>query len=408
MKDEIPDGDIRNLRKQLDRIDRSIIEALAGRERVVDRLLSVKVGGARSVRDIKREEKVLGQIRHYARAAGLDPYYAEQLYREIISHSVRAQTHAMIDYHNPNGSDRSIRIAYQGVGGSYSHLAAHRHFDQRYAVVESVGYDTFQGAADAVRKGVVDAAVLPVENTTAGSINETYDLLGDGGLVIVGEEVLRVRHCLLAVEEIPVERVRRILSHPQALAQCTRFLVRLENCHVESYIDTAMAARKVADDGDLSQAAIAGAQAAERYGLRIIATDIANQDENYTRFVIVAKEPIYCDIGIPCKTSLVIATPHQKGALLECLRVFGDYGLNMSKLESRPKPHTPWQYLFYLDLEGNTADARVRQALVELEKRSAMVKLLGCYPAQVHSEDVAEQDYKDHTEAPGPGSSSQS
>ncbi|HKJ30235.1 MAG TPA: prephenate dehydratase domain-containing protein, partial [Balneolales bacterium] len=180
------------------------------------------------------------------------------------------------------------------------------------------------------------------------------------------------------------------ISHPQALAQCSRFLSKLTDCKVESYVDTAMAARKVQEDGDLTQAAIAGAMAGEQYGLQILERGIANQEQNYTRFVIVAREPVYCDPQIPCKTSLVIATSHHKGALMDSLRVLDDHGINMTKLESRPRPNVPWQYLFYLDIEGNTQDADVARAIDELDKHSSFVKVLGCYPIQPKSEEVAQ------------------
>src|SRR5699024_10064362 len=152
--------------------------------------------------------------------------------------------------------------SYQGTEGAYSEQAAIRHFEERYDEVHAIGYDTFRQAAQAVEEGEVDYAILPIENTTAGSINDTYDILGDGELHIVGEEALRIIHCLLAIKDVGLDKIRRILSHPQAIAQCTNFLASQYRYKVESYIDTAMSAKKVLEDGDLSQAAIAGAHAA--------------------------------------------------------------------------------------------------------------------------------------------------
>ncbi|HKI44959.1 MAG TPA: prephenate dehydratase [Balneolales bacterium] len=386
MKDKLDE-----IRSRLDSIDKTIIDALAERQKAVQQVFSLKAENSGRLRDYQREEQILSEIGDIARKAGLDRYFAEQIFREIINHSVRTQTHALMDYHNPSRSDKTIRVAYQGTEGAFSHVATQHHFGDRYADITSYGYDTFQEAGEAVENGDVDVAILPIENTTAGSINETYDLLGSSSLVIVGEEVLRIRHCLLALEPVPIERIRRIISHPQALAQCSRFLSKLTHCHVESYLDTALAARKVQEDGDLSLAAIAGAQAAEQYGLHIIERDIANQDLNFTRFVIVAPEPVYCDPQIPCKTSLVMATSHEKGALIDCLRVLGDHGINMTKLESRPRPNVPWQYLFYLDIEGNTQDENVEEALNELKKEASFVKILGCYPIQPNSDEVAKK-----------------
>lgn len=387
--------ELKKIRDQLDIIDRRIIDSLAERQRIVEKVFSLKKENSGRIRDYHREEQILKKLGDIAREAGLDRYYVEQIFREIINHSVRSQTHALMDYHNNIPSNKTISVAYQGTDGSYSYQTAYRHFSERYAKIQTYGYDTFHEAGKAVEDGEVDAAVLPIENTTAGSINETYDLLGSGSLVIIGEEVLRVRHCLLGVQKVPLKRIKRIISHPQALAQCSRFLSKLPDCKVESYIDTAMAARKVQKDGDLSQAAIAGAQAADRYGLKILERDIANQDENFTRFVIVARESVYCDPQLPCKTSLVIATSHQKGALMDSLKVLTDNGINMTKLESRPRPNVPWQYLFYIDIEGNTQDSNISNAIDELEKHSGFVKVLGCYPAQPKSEEVAQEPHNE-------------
>jgi chorismate mutase/prephenate dehydratase len=382
--------ELQNIREQLDEIDQRIIDAIADRQKVVEDVFKLKKQNSGRIRDYQREEQILTKLGDRAHQSGLDRYFIEQIFREIINHSVRSQTHALMDYHNDIPSDKRISVAYQGTVGSYSHQTAYRHFSERYAKIDTYGFDTFLEAGKAVEEGKVDAAVLPVENTTAGSINETYDLLGDSSLVIIGEEVLRVRHCLLGIRKVPLTHIKRIISHPQALAQCSRFLSRLPYSKVESYIDTAMAARKVQEDGDLSQAAIAGTQAAERYGLQILERDIANQTQNYTRFVIVARDPVYCDPQLPCKTSLVIATNHQKGALMNSLRVIGDNGINMTKLESRPRPNVPWQYLFYLDIEGNANNPDVSKALDELERHASFVKILGCYPIQPKSEDVAQ------------------
>ncbi|MGM0507502.1 MAG: prephenate dehydratase, partial [Bacteroidota bacterium] len=198
---------------------------------------------------------------------------------------------------------------------------------------------------------------------------------------------LHVVHCLMAPGKVKLENIRRVLSHPQAIAQCSKFLSTLPRCRVESYYDTAMAARKVRDDNDLSQAAIASAYAADLYGLHILKRGIANQPENFTRFVIVSTEPVDVAAQIPCKTSLVFSTPHERGALIGCLNVLDQYGINMTKLESRPRPRKPWQYQFFLDVEGNIADPKVRKGIRELENRSVWLKVLGSYPVGANGEE---------------------
>lgn len=372
-----------SIRKLLDQTDKKIIEALAKRQDLVREISELKITDQKHIRDTDREDQLLEKVTRLAREAGLDRYFAEQLFKDIIHHSVRFQTHTLVDHQNPTINADVVQVAYQGTDGAFSHQAAYRHFEERYAEVHCFGYDTFREAAEAVKEETVDFAILPIENTTAGSINETYDILGDENLHIVGEEAIRVIHCLLALEQVPLERIRRIMSHPQAIAQCSNFLAKLHDCKVESYIDTAMSAKKVLEDGDLSQAAIAGSYAAEIYGLKILERDLANQPENFTRFVVVSRNPVEVDLQIPCKTSLLMVTSHDKGSLIRCLNVIDEHDLRMTKLESRPKPNEPWKYQFYLDIEGNIAHPDARLALEELEQKAASLKVLGCYPAQV-------------------------
>lgn len=369
-------------RDRIDELDRRLIETLAERHKIVRDLFSNKLDKSRKIRDTNREKDLLRRIRELATESGIDPYFAEKLFEDIISQSVRYQTYSLVDHQNENGDSKTVTISYQGVQGAFSNQAALRHFSDRYQEVNCIGFKTFEQAADAVEQSKVDYAILPIENTTAGSINDTYDLLAKKDLHIVGEEVLHIAHCLMAPGKVKLENIRRILSHPQAIAQCSRFLADLPRCKVESYHDTAMAAQKVSEDNDLSQAAIASAYAAELYGLHIVKNDIANQPENFTRFVVVSREPVTVDPQISCKTSLVIATPHEKGALIKCLKVLEDHEINMTKLESRPRPRKPWQYQFFLDVEGNINDPAVEKGLKELEGRTVYLKILGSYPRQ--------------------------
>lgn len=378
----MPDKSLKEIRKIIDSLDDTIIKALADRQKIVKDVLSDKLETSKGIRDSERENAMMESIRKKAVDAGMDPYFLEQLFKEVINHSVRYQTQALVDHQNEKSAADTIRVAYQGTDGAFSHQAAMKHFEQRYANVECVGYKRFDQAAEAVENQDVDVAILPIENTTAGSINDTYDLLNEKELFISGEEVLRIIHCLMAPQKVKIDNIRRILSHPQAIAQCSRFLADLPRCHVESYFDTAMAARKVRNDGDLSQAAIGSAYAADIYDLKILKRDLANQKENFTRFVVVEREEVKCDPQLSCKTSLVFATVDEKGALLSCLNLLGDHGINMTKLESRPRPHHPWQSLFYLDVEGNTQEMRVADALEKLKKKAQYVKVLGSYPVR--------------------------
>jgi chorismate mutase/prephenate dehydratase len=274
---------------------------------------------------------------------------------------------------------RDLRVGYQGTAGAYSELAAKRHFSD-CGKVSCLGYHSFREMLEALKAGQVDYAVLPIENSIAGSINESYDLLAEMRLHLVGEEFQPIAHCLIGAAKVPVSELRRVYSHPVALAQCKGFLETLEDCHVEAFVDTAMAVEKVKADADPTQAAIASEQAAELHGLPILRRDIADHPENYTRMVIVATEPAHYSHGIPCKTSLIFSTVHEQGALARCIGIFAERGLNLTKIESRPKPDTPFEYIFYMDFEGNIDRKATQAALNDLEAVTTFLIVLGSYP----------------------------
>lgn len=279
----------------------------------------------------------------------------------------------------PHVSNSRARVAFQGIDFAYSHLAGRQFFGERSFDAEFVGLDSFRDVVDAVERGEAGFGMLPIENTIAGSINETYQLLAGTSLTVVGEQPWRVRHCLAGVAEVTLDRVRRVLSHPQALLQCAQFTARLPGVTVESYLDTAAAARKVRNDGDPTQAAIASVEAATHFGLHILATDIGDQHANFTRFVVVAREPLATDPKLPHKVSLWFVTAHTEGALFKCLQVLHVHRLNMTKLESRPIPQEPWEYQFYVDFLGNIADPNVESALALLKHETRHLRVLGCY-----------------------------
>ena len=373
------------IRERLDAIDTALLDALAARQRLVLDVARLKERDGTRLRDLPREEELLSRLVVRAREAGLDGFFVTRLFREILSHSMRTQEAALPAVGQASGA-APIRVGYQGGDGAYSQIAARRHFGARDGEATYRGHASFEQMLDAVQSGALDYAVLPIENTTSGSVDPSYDLLTRMDLAIVGEEIQEVDHCLLAIEEVPLSRIRRIYSHPVALSQCGRFLATLEDCHVEAFVDTALAARKVRDEQDLSQAAIASEEAGRLYGLSVLKRGVADQRENYTRMVIVATKPVAYDLRIPCKTSLSFATRHEQGALLRCLSVLAEHQLSMTKLESRPRPHNPWEYLFYVDFEGNLADPNVAEALRMLASHTSFLKVFGSYPARTTAE----------------------
>jgi chorismate mutase/prephenate dehydratase len=307
---------------------------------------------------------------------GLDAHEIERLYRVILDMSVAHQK-----AHVRSLAAVPLRVAYQGVEGSYSHLTAQRRYAGTPEGVLLEGFETFRGAAEAVRGGSADRALLPIENTTAGSINEVYDLLAEGGLTITAEVVSRIEHCLLGLPGSRIEDLRTVLSHPQGLLQCQDFLRAAPWIKPQVEFDTAGSARKVRERADPTVAAIASEHAAKVFGLEVLRRGIQSQEGNYTRFVELAHDPIRFPPETPAKTSLLLAVPHTPGALAEVLGVLSRRGVNLAKLESRPIPESPFKYRFYLDLDGNAGRDPVRGALAEVEPLTTEMRMLGTYPA---------------------------
>ncbi len=269
------------------------------------------------------------------------------------------------------------RIAFQGELGAYSEEA----LLLLHPGAVSQPHREFRDVAQAVLEGRADLGILPIENSLVGSIATNFDLIAESGLAIVGEVVSAVHHCLLGVPGAKRGGLRRVLSHPVALAQCERFLGGLGGeVEVVAFYDTAGAAAEVAQRGDRSLAAIAGLLAAGRYGLAVLAERVEDEPHNQTRFLAVAREPASPPAGVPAKTTLRLKLPHRPGTLAHALAAFAAAGLNLTKLESRPDRTTPWEYLFYLDVEARAADGAMAAALRDLEAQGAVVMVLGSYP----------------------------
>ncbi len=266
------------------------------------------------------------------------------------------------------------RVAFQGEHGAYSEEAIRQRFGNE---AETLPCEAFEHIFAAVERNEAQFGAVPVENSLAGSINKAYDLLLEHDLKVHGEILLRVRHNLLALPG-EAEQVRQVRSHPQALAQCEKFLNRHGYKAIPWY-DTAGSAKELAEHPEPGIGVIASKLAAQTYGLEVVQEGIEDLVFNYTRFFIVGKgEAARSD---PAKTSLIFATPHSPGALYGCLGEFATRSINLVKLESRPRRNRPWQYVFYLDFEGHWQDECCSQALLGLLNRAAFVKLLGSFPA---------------------------
>jgi chorismate mutase/prephenate dehydratase len=381
--DAMSQDPLESLRLELDALDTQFVDVLAKRQEAIKRVAAVKSRTNAPLRDMLRESQQVARLAERARSLGLDELFVVRLFREVIDFSVRTQEVRLGAGPSPAvDPERPIRIVFQGSEGAFSHIAARRFFAPRQIPAVYRGVTTFRGLLEDVGSGAADYAMLPIENTTSGSVHDAYDALSHTDLAIVGEEVLRIELCLIGLADVPLESLRHVYSHPQALSQCTAFLASMPDCTVESFTDTAMSVEKVKAEGDPTHACIASAEAAALHGLYVLRRDIANHRENYTRFLVIAREPEPWDPRVPCKTSVMFVTQHERGALLACLNVLASRGLNLTKLESRPRPGRPFEYLFYVDFEGNVADANVKQAMDEISTLTLSLKVFGSYPAR--------------------------
>ena len=265
-----------------------------------------------------------------------------------------------------------VTVGYQGEKGAYSEEGARNLFPE----AELRPYSSIRKVFEAVEVGRMDLGLVPMDNSQAGSINETYDLFLKHGLHLVGETLVRVDHCLLALPGTPVDDLTEVISHPQAIAQSEEFLHAL-GVQIRPEYDTAGSAKRIAEDKLEHTAAIASRRAAEIYGLEILAEKIQTYADNYTRFGALSRDP--APLGDPNKSSLVFGVGHVAGSLYRCIGAFAERHLSLSKLESRPRAGRPWEYVFYVDVEAAAEDPRVIEALSEVSEHATFTRLLGTY-----------------------------
>ncbi|MBO7355834.1 MAG: bifunctional chorismate mutase/prephenate dehydratase [Lachnospiraceae bacterium] len=373
--------DLSDIREQLDECDSEIVRLFEKRMALADEVATVKLASGKAVLDKERENaklaRVSSMVSNEVNAEGI-----KEVFKLLMSISRKFQykkleesgRHINIPF-IPVGDIRqgSPRVVFQGDEGAYSQIAMKRYFGDD---VSSIHVPTFRSAMMAISEGSADYAVLPIENTTAGIVNEIYDLLAEYENYIVAEQVIRIEHCLMGVKGADISDISTVFSHPQSLMQSSRFLGE-HDWKLISMPNNAFAARKVADEGDKSQAAIASELAAEVYGLDILEKGVNSAENNSTRFIIVTGQKVYReDAG---KISICFEVPHESGSLYNCLGHFIFNGLNISKIESRPIEGRTWEYRFFLDFDGNLSDPSVRCALTGLREEARYLRVLGNY-----------------------------
>ncbi len=282
----------------------------------------------------------------------------------------------------PKPAENRVTVAFQGERGAYSEEAARRLLGARAAAMPQ---RSFEAMFEAVARGDADCAVVPIENSLAGSVHKNYDLLVEHDLTIVGEVNVRIVHNLMAPPGVGLEAVRRVYSHPVALAQCERFLRAHPRMEAVPDYDTAGSVKLVMERRRSDEAAIAGISAAAVYGAEIIAPAIESHAQNFTRFLLLARADRGPSIrtaasSVERKTSIVLRLANRPGALFKALAVFALRDIDLTKIESRPIEGRPWEYSFYLDLLGDLAEPRVERALAHLGELAESIRVLGCYP----------------------------
>jgi prephenate dehydratase len=270
--------------------------------------------------------------------------------------------------------EKNARVAFQGERGAFSEEAAVKLLGEEISLIPR---PTFEAAFRAIPDGAADYVLAPIENSLAGSVHRSFDLLVDSPLHILAEVIIPIAHNLIVAPGVAFDEIARVESHPVALAQCEQFFAAYPRLKRIATEDTAGSVRDVVRSGDRSRAAIAGRRAAELYGGRILREHLEDNRENYTRFLLLARSEAVAENAD--KLSLVFQLPHQPGALHHSLEPFARRHLNLMKIESRPVHGSPWQYRFYLDLQAPRHDPEVAAALDELEKRVVDLRILGSY-----------------------------
>ncbi len=269
-------------------------------------------------------------------------------------------------------------IAYQGETGAYSELAAKKYFGENIKLSPSL---TFESVFNKVENDEAQYGVVPVENSLYGSVFETFDLLRKYSFGIIGELNLQINHYLMSTKKYKLNQIKKIYSHPQALGQCSDFIKSIKNVNVNPVYDTAGAAKIISAKKEEHAAAIASKNAAKEYSLKVIKGHIQNNEENFTRFLVISKSDKRIGKGeTTFKTTVCFELKSIPGALFKSLSVFALRDINLTKIESRPIPHKTFEYMFYVDLIGNVNDNKIKLALNHLNEISRSVKVLGSYP----------------------------
>lgn len=373
--------DLISLRDKIDKIDAQIVALYEDRMDICRQVAEYKIETGKKVFDKQREQEKIARVKSLTHNE-FNSHGIEELFEQIMSMSRKLQYQLLAERGSLGklpfiGMEQletgKARVVFQGADGAYSQAAMMQYFGDQ---VNSFHVDTFRDAMSAIDEGSADFAVLPIENSTAGIVNEIYDLLVEFENYIVGEQIIKIEHCLLGVPGTGIEDIQTVYSHPQSLMQSAKFLENHEWRQI-SMQNNAFAAEKVADEQNKTQAAIASEHAGKIYGLEVLKKGVNNSGTNSTRFIIVTNQKIFRKDAR--KISICLEIPHESGSLYHMLSHFIYNNLNMTKIESRPIEDRNWEYRFFIDFEGNLADSSVKNALRGLRDEARTMKILGNY-----------------------------
>ncbi len=371
--------DLAESRKKIDEIDKEIVRLFQERMGVATDVAAYKRSTGKKVLDPKREEEKIESLR----ALGKDEFNKmgiEDLFRQIMSISRKYQYQALgpavneIPFRQVKSldADADTRVVCFGEHGAFTEQAMEDVFGMNISAFHK---NTFREVMEMVANGEAKYGVLPIENTSTGGITDIYDLLVDYDVTIVAEHVIKVEQDLLGLPGTKLEDIKMVYSHPQGLMQSAKFLEEHSYMSTKSYSSTSGAAKKVAEDGDRTQAAIASARAAKKFGLEILQKAVNFENQNYTRFIIITNQKVY--LSNANKLSLCFEVKHQVGALYNMLANFYYNDLNLTKIESRPIENRQWEYRFFVDVEGNLNDPGVGNAIASIEEFASKLTILG-------------------------------
>ncbi len=374
--------DLLKIREQLDVMDKEIVELFEKRMELCKEVAKSKIGTGKKVLDKEREAQKIEAVTQLA-SNDFNKKSVQELFKQIMSMSRKLQYQTMaesgmgweIPFRVVNEiTKENVKVVYQGVPGAYSYEATYDYFGKQ---VDAFCVKTFQQAMEAVMNEEADYAVLPIENTTAGIVNDVYDLLVKYNPTIVDVIDLKISHALLGLSDAQITDIKTVYSHPQGLMQCSDFLEQYPQWQQIAQANTAGSAKKVVKENDKTQAAIASKIAGELYGLKVLQDNIVHNDDNMTRFIIITKDKI-CKKQAD-KVFISFELPHESGSLYSTLSHFIFNGLNLTKIESRPIVGKSWEYRFFVELEGNLMDSAVKNALNAIHAEVDCLNILGNY-----------------------------